>query len=232
MPLGEKSFAELDEDGNTDISVEEIRSWIAELDDVAIPTMPDRDAPTMRRISAEHVERSLRDLLGLTRDDFFKDASTYGVPEEVHKGRELYPVHAADSTPGSFSASPVDNFFMLGGGSTIRSMTEDRSVTPPFVQMLVPLSQKWCKLAIAKTDNPALFRYATATSSAATDATAVRQNIAWLHQRFHGLAADEEQVERVFEDVFVALETESGDPAIAWAGVCSYLVRHPRFLFY
>lgn len=233
MPLGMNSFADLDAMGQTAISMDELRTWIAELEvnGVASAT-PDYEARTVRKLSARHIEHGLRDLLGLERDDFFLDASSYGVLVEEHRGRGLYPVHDPDAIPGSFSAPPVDNFYNLGGGSTLRAVGSDPNFTPPLIQTLVPLSQQWCSMAVAKESNDALFRHATADTTS-EDPAAVRANIAHLYLHFLAVEATEADIDEVFDQVFVPLESDGdNDAATAWAGVCSYFVRHPQFLVY
>ena len=233
MPLGMNSFADLDDQGLTAISMDELRTWIAELEvNGTAASTPDYDARTVRKLSARHFEHGLRDLLGLERDDFFRDASSYGVLVEEHRGRGLYPVHDPDAIPGSFSPSPVDNFFNLGGGSTLRAVGADPNFTPPLVQTLVPLSQQWCSMAVAKENNEALFRHATPDTTS-DDADAVRANIRHLYLRFLAVEATEADIDEVFDQVFVPLESDGdNDAATAWAGVCSYFVRHPQFLVY
>lgn len=233
MPLGMVSFADLDADGLTGVSMDELRTWIAELEvnGVAAAT-PDYEAQTVRKIGAKHLEKGLRNLLGLSRDDFFLDAGSYGVPMEQHRGRGSYPVHDPDAVPGSYSSPPIDNFFNLGGASTIRTVGSDRSFTPPLIQTLVPLSQQWCRMAVAKDDNEALFRHATPQTTS-EDAAAVRDNIGYLYLHLLAIEASNDDIDEVFEQVFVPLESDGeNDSATAWAGVCSYFIRHPQFLIY
>ncbi len=233
MPLGAMSFAQLDDAGLTDISLEEIEGWISNLDAVTgAPSRPDRDAITVRRLDAAHVELALRDLLGLTRDDFFKDAESYGIPVDELRDRASFPVHNPDAIPGAFSSVPVLNYYALGGGSPPGGVNVERTVGAPFVQTMVPLSQQWCRMAVAKPDNASLFKYATATSSSAADSAAIVDNIVWLHARFHGTVIDRAEGQRILEEVFIPLEAANDDPSLGWTGVCSYLIRHPQFIVY
>ncbi len=232
MPLGMESFADLDERGVTAISIDEIRDWITDLEVNGVASAsPDHDAPTVRKLSAGHIEFGLRELLGLTRDDFYSDASTYGVLVDNPRSRGDYPVHDPDATPGSFRSEPVDNFYSLGGASAVHGIAGDPNFTPPLVQTLVPLSQSWCAMAVAKEANDALFGAATAETGSDSLA-AVRENIASMHLHFLGVQPRSEDVDKTLEEVFVPLEAETQDTATAWAGVCSYYVRHPQFLLF
>lgn len=232
MPLGMESFADLDERGVTAITMDELRDWIADLEVNGVASdSPDHNAATVRKVSAGHIEFGLRDLLGLTRDDFFADATTRDVLVDNHRSRADYPVHDPEGTPGSFKPEPESNFYSLGGESSVHTIGGDPNFTPPFVQTLVPLSQRWCTMAVAKQNNTALFGAAT-PATGSDELAAVRENIESMHLHMLGVPAREEDVDEALAEVFLPLEAETGDPAAAWAGVCSYLIRHPQFLLY
>ena len=56
----------------------------------------------------------------------------------------------------------------------------------------------------------------------------IKDNISYLHLRMLGMPAEAEQVDAIFEEVFVA--HEPAGPKTAWVAVCSYFVRHPLWL--
>ncbi|MBL4688202.1 MAG: hypothetical protein JKY37_26675 [Nannocystaceae bacterium] len=232
MPLGMESFADLDQRGATDVTLEEIRDWIADLEVNGVATTsPDYEAITVRKVSAGNIEFGLRDLLGLTRDDFFSDASSYSVFVDAQRRRGDYPIHNPDAVPGSFHVDPINNFYALGGTSPIRAVAGDPNFTPPLVQVLVPLSRRWCTMAVDKETNPSLFRHATAVTGM-EELQSVRDNIEFQYLHFLGREANESDIDEVVDHVFAPLLAENEDPTIAWAGVCSYFVRHPQFLLF
>jgi hypothetical protein len=90
------------------------------------------------------------------------------------------------------------------------------------------VSQAWCEAAVNKTDNTALFQGVSPTEGSDVAEAAIKANIAYLHLRMLGIPATDEDVTKIFNDVFVAHE-EAG-PKTSWVAVCSYFVRHPLWL--
>ena len=86
-------------------------------------------------------------------------------------------------------------------------------------------------MAIAKPTNTLLFPHVDKTAKSATAADDIRKNLGYLHLHFLGEPADPADLEDVFQNVFLPLEAES-DSLTAWAGVCSYFIRHPKWSFY
>ena len=119
----------------------------------------------------------------------------------------------------------------LGGAWTLDGRKLDLAASSPFAQALVGVSQRWCKMGIAKPDNKLLFPHVDKAAKSATAAGDIRKNIGYLSVHFHGKRASVEDVEDVFQNVFLPLEAESDSPT-AWAGVCSYFIRHPKWIFY
>jgi hypothetical protein len=86
-------------------------------------------------------------------------------------------------------------------------------------------------MAIAKPTSTLLFPHVDKAAKSATAADDIRKNLGYLHLHFLGEAADPADIEDVFQNVFLPLEAES-DSVTAWAGVCSYFIRHPKWIFY
>jgi hypothetical protein len=231
MPLAGDSFAKLDAAGKTTISLAQIESWITTLTAGAKVTTPDPGAVSVQRVSAGQIRDTLYAQLGLSDDDFYVPASGYGIPEISSKGEDYYPVHGADDLPGAYEDLPVQRHAALGGSQALEGKKRDLAPSPPFAQALVAVSQRWCKLAIAKSSSTLLFPLVDRAAKSATSADDIRKNLTYLNLHFLGEPADPADIEDVFQNVFVPLEAAS-DPPTAWAGVCSYFIRHPRWIFY
>jgi hypothetical protein len=234
MPIGGDPFAVMAERGETDITMEEIRDWIRDLEAPAVSTEPSADKPTVQRIGATHVELGLRDLLGLTVEDFYTPAGTGGVAELNPISFDNFHVRAPDRAPIEYSnfrvSTTSSRYVALGGGSAIASQKEQRDVVAGFVQALIPISQAWCGIAVRKTGNDALFTVATpATGMSSRDL--VRDQIADWHMLFLATRADDAVLDELVDSVFAPLEAET-DARTAWIGVCSQFIRHPLFVFY
>ena len=72
------------------------------------------------------------------------------VPMAVQRDEDQYPMQGPDALPAPFYEPPAERFLGLGGGSTIRQTRSQLQPTPTFVQVLTQLSQRWCRLAIAR----------------------------------------------------------------------------------
>jgi hypothetical protein len=87
-------------------------------------------------------------------------------------------------------------------------------------------------MGIAKSGSKALlFPEVDPKAKSADAADAIKKNIGYMHLHFLGEPAVDADVNEVFQDVFVPLETAS-DPTTAWTGVCAYFIRHPKWIFY
>lgn len=224
MPLSGDAFAELAADGKTIVSLEEVKAWIAEMPPDAKVTTPDPSIVAVSRLSVLQLRDTLYAQLGLSNADFFRDEPGYNgsVAVLVSRGEYNYPVHGPTELPG-LHASTTHPF------ARYRSL-EGSTVTPPFAQALIHTSQRWCKLGIAKSENKALlFPHVEKEATSAEAADAIKTNLAYWYLHFLGEHADPAEVEDVFANLFVTLESESG-PVTAWAGVCSYLIRHPKWI--
>lgn len=219
MPLGDRTFAELEAAGVARTSIANVAEWIRNLGPCEVPV--DRsDVPLTRRLSAAQIRASLYVQLGLT-------------PADVPLSTQVFPLRA----PGDFLTEPYDpgggmrNWASIGGSNLLEGSPASRSVDPTFVATLGPLSQAWCRRAIEKPGNDALFRHATRTSTSATDAPAIRENIRYLQLRMLGIEATDDDVERLYTGVYLPYEARAdGGPLVAWTAVCSALIRHPLWL--
>lgn len=234
MPISGSSYAALVGEGKATLTMAEIREWVQTLVPRDNDVTPDRDAISVRRMSATQVVRALHAQLGLTQQDFFTEGFNFGVSTAAEKSADDLPVLDPDDLPGPYGGQldPVRRFFALGGNASSRGRRADLTPSPSFVQTLVPLSQRWCKLAIAKPSGQALlFVSTTPEVKSADDAAGIKANIGHLHRHFLSERPEASQIDEVFTGVFVPLEAES-DPQTAWAGVCSYFIRHPRWVFF
>jgi hypothetical protein len=228
MPLGGDPFATLSERGETEISLGEIREWISELEAPSTSSEPDRSVATVQRIGATHIELGLRDLLGLTEDDFYQTAYTYRIPELNPRNDDFYDVRSPDRAPGLYRSR--NRFTALGGGSASVTQHEERTISTTFAQSLAPVSMAWCGMAIGKPGNTALFTVAATTTGTANDPI-LREQLADWHLLFLAETATESDIDDLIDSVFAPLEAASGTRT-AWVGTCSYFVRHPLFVLY
>ncbi len=182
----------------------------------------------MRVIDATFIEFGLRDLLGLSENDFYSDAYNFGVYTYYERSADNYDLRSPDRAPGQWSSK--GRFTSLGGAAAASSSHGDLSISTNFVQTLTPLSQAWCGMAVRKTTNPALFTVTTAKASS-TDNAKVRAQLADWYTLFLAETPTDADIDDVMTGVFEPLEAKAG-LEVAWVGSCSYFIRHPLFIFY
>jgi hypothetical protein len=231
MPLSGDSFVTLEAAGMTAITLAQMEAWITQLTAGPKVTTPDPDAVTVQRVTAEQIRNTLYAQLGLNQDDFYTPAQSYGIPEINSNGEDNYPVHGADELPGLFVNPPTLRHLALGGAQSLRGKKQDLAPSSTFGQALVVVAQRWCKMGIAKPSNTLLFPYVDKTAKSDVAAADIKKNLAYLNLHFLGLPADPADIEDVFQNVFVPIEAGS-DAQTAWAGVCSYFIRHPLWIVY
>jgi hypothetical protein len=199
MPPAGPPFAELAEAGKTDIGMAELEAWITDLPPPS-PELaaPDFAAPSTRRLTAEEMLASLQDQLGLEDADI----------------------------EGSGLAVDAERFVALGGPNTPEGQARALNFGPGAMQLLVALSQAWCSLSVKKAGSPLLVEAALADTSAAAG-DRIRKNIEAMQLRMLG-EVDAEEVDALFDSVFVPYEAQGSD--VAWTAVCAAIVRHPRWL--
>lgn len=231
MPPGGPTYADLVDAGLYELDMADIRAWVTDLGDHGKNPNPLASAPRIVRISAPEIQRALYQQLGLDDDDFFSPATNYSVPHKTSQGDEKYPMSSADAIPAPFETLPVERFASLGGGSAMYQRKVDPTLSPSFVGTLSQVSQRWCALAIDKADNTALFDGGATSTTGSADAAAVKAVITRWFMHFHATKADPDEVDRVFDALFVPLEA-GADSRTAWIGTCSYFIRHPDWVFY
>lgn len=222
MPLNGDSFATLDHNGKTKISLNEIKSWIS-----ALPPAPaslakaDIDAVTTRRLTAEEIIQSLYDQLGLSNASFMY--VDYGAlwENKVPLVSPDFPFASGDSY-----GAATQRYMALGGANTLSYQNRERAVTPALIQVLNQISQAWCGLSL---ENPAtpLLRDATLADTSMKSSSAIKKNIAYLELRMLGEAVPGE-VDSIYDNVFLKYEPQGSKTA--WVAVCASLIRHPRWM--
>lgn len=230
MPPSGDTFAVLETRGQTRITVEEVRRWIAALQPRDSSPAPRQGAPRMRRKTAEQIVRTLSDQLGLSDAQFFATG-----PDSVQLlDQALYPLRSPDAVP--FTPEFAQELFRngLGGPGWLKGNRRIDAPTFSFFQTFVPLSQAWCRLGVEQPTTQVLLRHAAVTdrSADAQAAGRIRENLRYLHLRLLGELATEADVEDLFQ-LFVAHEPPLPENnASAWTAVCSALVRDPLWLTY
>lgn len=228
MPIGAKTYAQLAADDPAMMQIAELRQWVSELGQQVRDARPDRDAPRIRRMDAGQMKRAMYTQLGLTDDDFFGTAQSYEVPMLNPRTDDRYPVRGIDEVPAPYERVSPERFTALGGGSPLRQQTADTSVAPTAALTLTQVSQAWCRLAINKADNAALFT--AGTSKADADQPTVTQTISRWSLLFWGERMSDAEADALYAEVFEPLTKEGTEHA--YVGVCSYFIRHPRWIFY
>ena len=227
MPIAGATFADLERSGATSIGLDAVRGWIDALAPCAAGAPP-FEGPLVQRKSAHQIVVTLMDQLGLTDDDLYAD-------EYRAVRREHLPARSPDAMPRPFSdrdlSEAFDRWRALGGGSFRDGTRGGTEVTPTFVQGFVPMAQAWCRLAVEKPGNTAIFQ-ASSPSDATTSAEArgrIEADVARLYLRMLGEPADADDVAGLM-GVFTAYEPE-GMP-VAWTAVCATLARDPLWVTY
>lgn len=214
MPPGAYSFVDLEQDGMTDVGIDELRAWI----DGIAPCDPPSDPGSprfARRVEAEHVRSMLFAQLGLTLADVLNvayfpiDDPTFGV-----------------LTPGDNSDRDAEaRWSALGGPNLLTGNQRQSAWSPLFLQTVGPMGQAWCRRSI-QLGRDALFRDASVDT---TDVGAIKANIAYLHLRMLGVVASAAEVDAMYDGVYRHY-ADTEDTAVAWTAVCSALVRDPLWL--
>ncbi|WP_342380533.1 hypothetical protein NVS55_12975 [Myxococcus stipitatus] len=228
MPIGQKSYAQLVTDGTATLTMERIRTWVQELGAQQRGAEPNVDAPRITRKSANQMQRALYQQLGLVHEDFYIVGLEHNIPMAEMRDGDHLPLLSPDALPMPRQKGTEERYHGLGGGSTVRQISEDRTASPTFALTLTQVSQRWCRRALGKAGNTALFPTGTVRTANPVDvkATLRRWSLHFLGERF-----TDAQVEDLYTKVFVPLSTPT-DTEPAYVGVCSYFIRHPRWIFY
>lgn len=214
MPIGSTSYAGLVREGKAELTMETIRCWITNLTGEAKAPV---EHPVMRRLDVEQLDRVYRSALGLTDADLSTDA--------------YYPVQSPDATRDTEGlADRHQRFLSMGGPHWREFKRRDNELTPTFLQTVTQMSQAMCRLSIRKTDGP-LFKFAKLSDKTAAQSDAIRQNIAYVFQRFVGEPPNPDSAQGLF-DVFKHYEGKGNSNEAAWTAVCGAIARHPLVLLY
>jgi len=224
MPLGPSSFLQLEMAGQTGITVVEIRAWIEGL----LPTMmgdptPDPAATTMRRMTVEQIVASLYQELGI--DEMYDIRSG---PDDRGSRNQSFDVRSRHEPLRQWSNAPYDRFEKLGGPNWFTGRRRSQELTPAFLQYFTQLTQTWCHISIGKSVSP-LFVNVGRDSPSSTHEADIRMNIRTMHLRLLGDPATDEDVNALYS-IFTGMEP--GGTRRAWLGVCSALLRDPRWVLY
>jgi hypothetical protein len=226
MPPDQVSYAQLVGMGAP--AVTELRGWVQSLTAQGRDGRPDQNAPRVTRVSAQQAQRALYQQLGLSHGDFFTEAKDYGWPLAQLRSDDMYPLQPPDALPTPRNGDARDRFYGLGGGSVLQQSAPDPTTSPTFVQTLTQVSQAWCRIALAKAGNTALFP--AGSGPVGTD-TAVKATIARWSLHFLAEKADAARVDEIYRTVYAPIADKS-DAVTGYAGLCSYFIRHPGWIFY
>jgi hypothetical protein len=180
------------------------------------------------RLSAAQIQRTLYLQLGLGFDDFFIPATEFSVPMAEQRNASLFPMQGGDAVPGPRQGDSAERFQGLGGGTTLLQVRADLSITPTWSLTLQQVAQSWCRIALNKSGNTALF---PAGSQRPVDATAAKQVITRWGRHFLGVTLTSTEVDAIHQELFTPL-LSGADATAAWTGVCSYFIRHPLWNVY
>jgi hypothetical protein len=228
MPTGAgNSFADQEAAGLTQVSTAQLTAWIASLPPT--PVDAPQDVVLMRRKTAEMIERTLADQLGLVQDDFFVVYGAYGL-DLAPRTDDTYPARSPDQVPSvEAQAAPGTLWGALGGPWHLEGRARNDAITQTFLQAFTHMSQAWCRLAVEKS-SPALFNLASTSDGTAADSLPrVRDTIAAWHLRMLGVPATSLDIDELVA-VFQAYEGRSTQAA--WTATCATIVRDPLWMTY
>ncbi len=231
MPPSGDTYAALVQSGTATLTVDEVKGWITALATQVRDPNPDRNAPRITRVSANQVRRALYQQLGLDAADFFVAAEEFGIEMAESRGDDNYPLLSPDDLPAPRQGTTEARHANLGGFSVVAQQSADRSPSSNYVNTLVQLSQRWCRMAIDKPGNTALFAD-DGNSADDSEANVVATAKQWS-RLFHAVELDDAEAQRLYADVFVPLRADpAADTTSAFSGLCSYFIRHPSWVFY
>jgi hypothetical protein len=221
MPVGASSYADLEAAGATTLGISAIRSWIAELEPCSYESST--PPPLARRLRVHQMWESLRRQLGISESEYLSRPPYVAYP--------LYPPDEVDE-PGRSDTrgSSRGRWIAMGGEDRLGAAEGSTEITPALIQHIYATSQAWCRYAVSKDENPALFRHGSKAVGSEDEAT-VRANIRHMFLQILGLEATEEDIDTIYREVFVPYEARD-DARLGWIAVCSAMVRDPLWLTY
>jgi hypothetical protein len=221
MPIG-KSFKKLEEEHATTIRIDEVRTWLSTL--TADQTKgglakADPNARTVRPLRAAEITHNLMELLGLTYADFGASADQLNFFRE---GRYfIYPntdlTIAKDDWPGRA------HYQALGGGNFLAGAPPEKQTSATALQVMLQASVRYCRGSLGR-----LMKKASLSDTSATNPAAIHQNIRYLFLHLTGTDASTEQIENLYQEVYLPYETNS--TSSAWQAVCAQLLLRPEAL--
>jgi len=236
MPTS-KAYLKLQNEGVTQITIEEIETWIAGLK--ARPELPTRGGQKLsRRLRSEQIVASLYQQLGLEESDFFTESGAVNNqslpildPNRVMKflGNERNII-TWSRYGGAGSSFGLFRWQAIGGPDFRSGVPSNVDTGETFGLMITQISLGWCRMSIRKKDNNALFKYANKKDGSDVQKEQIRKNINYLYLRMLGVIPDTSQTDdmvAVFEHYEAIADVES-----AWVGVCSAFIRHPLWITY
>jgi hypothetical protein len=226
MPIAGAPYAQ--RPPGTGASLQDVRAWVNTLSTQRRDDRPNPDAPSVARLSAAQIQRTLYLQLGLGFDDFSTPANEFSLPMAEQRNPGLLPMQGGDAVPGPRQVDSAQRFQGLGGGTTLRQVRADLSITPTWSLTLQQVAQSWCRIALTKPGNTALF---AAGSQPPVDAAGAKQLITRWGRHFLGVTLTSAEVDAVHQEVFTPL-VSGADATTAWTGVCSYFIRHPLWNVY
>lgn len=232
MPIGEQSFAALEQAGQVEITVAEVRDWIGALS-LTGPEADDASEPALvRRMTGEQILSALFSQLGLVPEDFYGVNPSSGEIGSISPVN--YPVHGSDMVPNihpNAGRHAQERFEALGGPAFLAGRARSQALSPLLGHTLTQTAQAWCRKSVDKQGNDALFARATRADTSAANPEAIRANIRYLFLRMLAVDATDEEVQDLYESVFLVYEARA-NVRTAWVAVCASMIRDPLWLSY
>jgi hypothetical protein len=99
------------------------------------------------------------------------------------------------------------------------------------VGSLTQIAQRWCAMALDKPGNTALLPAGASITVGMAEPAKVKDVLRAWFLHFHSVEASQQDVDQVFNGVFVPIE-QGSDTRTAYIAACSYFIRHPDWIFY
>lgn len=231
MPLGTRSFAQLAEDGETEVSMEEVRAFITDLDGCQRGGDDIVEHAPIERKSARQIVNTMYQHLGLEPEDVQRFTSNLNIARyPVQSPDDVKPIVSGPNVRHSSSTATL-RWYALGGGSQLLGTRPVKGFSPTFGQAITQMSQAWCRFAVEKDGNTALFRHVQQASMDAASDEQIRENLRYLMLRFWGHVATDEEVTELETSIYRPYATQE-NARTAWVAVCASLIRDPMWMSY
>lgn len=228
MPTGGETFEARDAAGQTSITLAQVREWITDLPEPEGQNFEPLKAGTIRRMAAEHLVEQFYEPLGLTEADSFNAGGT-SIDGPSLPARSPDAINVVnDYTNGQHQVYP--RFIAMGGPHHLDRRLRSNDLSPTFLQSMTQMTQARCRKAVQKAGNTEFFRFADPADTSDTAAQNIRDNIGYLHLRLLGEVASAEDIDDLYNGVFLHYEPSSTESA--WTATCAALLRHPLAMTY